>query len=432
MRHRPSHRLDALVLVLALFGCDEPAPAPAPPPAPTGPTCPAATVDVPAAGGFPTSEILERRARELVTRDYGADACVARVVVRRETFLLEATREGETIRAQLAASMGSPTESLAPHVAAQQLLRSLLDANVESAMSSGRGVALGLPDHAAACARTVDQPAVCVRTAPVLAFDSVTEPAPGLLVIRSLTAPSGARGAEWELAFTGARSLTTREGPIPAASPLGMPPPPPDRFARVHGAESPASPLALDEAAQTIAEAMPRGAITVRLETRSVGATRVIVLTRCEGMLAHCVSVVATREGTTPRVAPSFATDPARIDFADDASAFSPGALRVRIVEAGFHEGSASELFVVPSGSELRVHEVSLGHETERGDEETITEGCYRTLAIEAPHRVRLSDARGWSGSRSDARGWHVATNRTCALDQALCLDEASGFGPCS
>jgi len=100
-------------------------------------------------------------------------------------------------------------------------------------------------------------------------------------------------------------------------------------------------------------------------------------------------------------------------------------------VGEGFTTASRREAFLTPAGTDMRAHLVSLGSETERGDEEVITEGCYRTLSIEGPGRVRLSEARGWSGTRTDGRGWRVAANRTCAPDADLCLDPVSGFAPC-
>ncbi len=421
-----------LLFAILAAGCGESSSAPATTTTSSDPTCAAPSVDVPAESGYPNRALIERRARELVTRDVDAHACLVRVVVRRERMLVEASHQGRTIRAWLAGSAGTPTESLAPHVAAHQLLRTLLDAGVESVVSNGRGVALGFADHGVVCYRAVGRDPDCVRTTSVFAFDTVTEPSARLLVVRSLSDPSTTNGAEWELAFGDATTLAIRSGALQSSRPIGTPPPELDRFARVHASTSEAGTVAREQAAQPLAQAMPIGATTVRLETRTVGTTRVVLLSRCEGMIAHCVSVVATGQGATWAVAPSFATDPARIDTAQDASALAPGALRVRIREAGFHEASTSELFVVMAGSDLSAHEIALGGETARGDEETITEGCYRTLSIEAPSRVRLSDAQGWSGSHSEARGWNVVTSHTCAPEVVLCLDPASGFGPCT
>lgn len=415
---------------LALVGCGEPS-ASSVPATSTEPTCPAASVDVPTTAGYPSSEVLERRVRELVTRDFDAHACVVRVVARRESMLVEASHEGETIRARVSASLGSPTESLAPHVAAHRLLHTLIDASAESALSTGRIVALSFSDHGAICYRAVGQDAQCVRTAPVLGFDAATEPSVRRVIVRALSALSASMGTESELLLGDAATLTVRTGPLQPARALGTPPPELDRFARVRAADAEAATVAAEPAAQSLAQAMPPGASTVRLDTRTIGATRVALLSRCEGMIPHCVSMVATREGATLRIAPSFASDPARIDAVEDAAALAPGALRVRIREAGFHEGSASELFVLATGGALDVHAIALGSETERGEEETITEGCYRTLAIEAPSRVRLSDAHGWSGSRSDARGWRVVPSTTCAPEAVMCLDAAAGFAPC-
>jgi hypothetical protein len=373
--------------------------------------------------------VLARRVGELVTRDLDAHACVVRIVARRESMLIEASHEGETIRAHLASSLGSPTESLAPHVAAHRLLHTLLDAHAADVLSTGRIVALGFADHTAICYRAVGQDPACVRSAPVFALDSASEPSVRRVIVRALASPDS--GAESELLLGDATTLTVRTGPLQPARALGTPPPEPDRFLRVRTASAEAATAVPEPAAQPLAQAMPPGASTVRLETRTLGSTRVVLLSRCEGMIAHCVSIVATRDATTLHVAPSFASDPARIESVDDAGAFAPGALRVRIREAGFHEGSASDLFVLTSGGALDVHAIALGSETERGEEETISEGCYRALTVEGPNRVRLSDAHGWSGSRSDARGWRVVASTTCAPEAVMCLDAAAGFGPC-
>ncbi len=423
--------LFAIVLPTLLAACDEPPPATTAPPTSAGPACPAASVDVPATGGFPSSSVIERRVRELVARDFDRDACLVRVVARRDSMRIEASHEGETVRAVLASSMGSPSESLAPHVAARRLLGTLLDAHVEGALSNGRGVALVFSDHAAICYRAAAADASCVRTTAVLGFESVTEPSRGTLLVRALEAPDAARGTEWELSVADTTTLTTRSAPLQPGRSLGTPPPDPDRFARVRSASSEGAAAVREPAAEGVAEAMPPGATTVRLDARSAGTARLFLLSRCEGLLAHCVSIVARREGSTLRVAPSFATDPARIDAVEDASALAPGALRVRVLEEGFHEASASELYVVPADEQLAAHQVVLGTETERGEGETITEGCYRTPTIEAPGRVRLADARGWSGTHSEARGWNVVPSRTCAPEEVQCLEPASGFGPC-
>lgn len=420
-----------LVCAVLVLACGESA-APAAPPTSAAPACAAPRVDVPAAAGLPSSEQLARRLQEIVARDFDADACLVRAVVRSETVLVEATHGTETVRARLASSMGSPTESLAPHVAAARRLRSLLDAGVESALSSGRGVALGFSDHAALCYRAVGSDPTCVRADPVRAFDSVTEPSVRRLVVRALSDPEASTGVEWELTLGDASALSARTGPMQPARALGAPPPEPDRFVRVRSASARDATPTPDTGAAATAASMPPGAATVRLETREAGGTRVLLFSRCEGMLAHCASIVGAGEGGALRLSASFASEPARIDAVEDASAFAPGALRVRVREAGFHEASASELVLVTRGDALAAHEVALGRETERGEEETVTEGCYRSLTLEAPSRARLSDPRGWSGSHTDARGWHVVPSTTCASESVLCLDPEAGFGPCT
>lgn len=412
--------------MLAACG-DEPS-APPPPPS-SGPTCPPARIELPSEPGYATSAAIERRLSEMVTRDVDSSACVVRVVGRHESLLVEVSHAGETIRARLAAPSGVPTETLAAHVAAHRLLRALLDAHVENAVVNGRGVALGLGDHAAICYRSAGGDPQCVRTEAVLAFESITEPSVRRLVTRALTSPTAA--VEWELVLGDDATFATRRGSLLPGRALGAPPPDVDRFTRVRTASSEASTPTPDHAAETIASAMPLGAATVRLETRSVRSTQLVMLSRCEGLLAHCSTLVATREGTTLRFAPSFTTDPARLDAVEDASTFAAGALAVRIVEAGHHEDSASELFVTPWAGALGLESIALGHETEHGEGDTITEGCYRTLTIEGPARVRLSDPHGWSGSHSGARGWNVVASRTCTAEATLCL-AANGFEPCS
>lgn len=423
----------SLSLAATLAGCEEPPPAPAP--APSGPTCAPARVDVPSTGGFHGAAAIERATQAAVTRDFHADACLVRARALPDALLVEATHDGETILARLAASGGTATESLGAHVAAHQELRRLLDAGVHSAISSGRGVALAFADHGAVCFRDVGRPAECVRTPPALGLDavgldSVREGSPGVLVVRSPGDPSAVLAAEWELTFGPSPALSTHSGRLAPAVPLGTPPPLADRFARVHAATATASSPTAEPAAQPIAEAMPRGSVTVRFETRTIGETRVLLLSRCEGGVAHCVSILALGEGPGMRMAPSFATEPVRMDLVDDASGLAPGALRVRMLETGYHEGSVTDVFVMEDDAGLRTHAVVLGSETERGDEEAISEGCYRSLSIVGPGRVRLSEARGWSGTRS-SRGWRLAPSRTCAPDADLCLDPASGFAPC-
>ncbi len=443
MRPSPSPRasrahssaLVALALASSALGCEEP-PAPPAPVAPSGPTCAPASVVVPSAGGYPSSEVIERAVRAAVARDYHAEACLVRVEVLPDSLLVDASHEGRSIRARLAASRGTATESLAPHVAAHQQLQALREAHVESAISSGRAVALAFPDHGAICRRDVGQDAECVRTPSALGLDlvghdSVREARPGVLVVRSPADPSAVLAVEWELTFGAESSLSTHRGRLSPAAPLGTPPPREERFARVHAAPAEPSTPTPEPAARAIAEAMPRGSTAIRFETRAVGLTRVVLLSRCEGAVAHCVSILATEDETHLRMAPSFASDPARMDLVDDASVLAPGALRVRIVEEGFHQASARDVFLIADGADMRAHLVPLGSETERGDEEVITEGCYRTLSIEGANRVRLSEARGWSGTRTDGRGWRVAASRTCAPDAELCLDPVSGFAPC-
>lgn len=420
-------RVFLFVLLAACGG--EPGGAP-PPTSEASPACPDAAITLPSERGYATAAQIQRRLGDAIERDVGQGACLVRVTGEHDALLVEASHEGETIRARLAAPSGMPTETLGPHVAAQRLLRTLLEAHVESALSSGRGVGLGLGDHGALCYRAAGADPECVRTPSLVALDTLTEPSVRHLVVRAVDAPD--HGVEWELTLGDAAALSTRTGPLAAGRALGDPPPDLDRYVRVRSASAAVAPPTPESAAVAVAAALPTGAGLVRMETRSLGATRVVLLSRCEGLLAHCVSVVATGSGTSLRVAPSFATDPARIEAVEDAAALAAGALRVRIREAGYHEASASDLFVWPAGEGIDVRAVALGSETERGEDEVITEGCYRSLTIEAPGRVRLSAPSGWSGSRSDARGQHVSQSHTCAAEEVRCLDASGGgFGPC-
>jgi hypothetical protein len=413
--------------LFVLIGCGDEA---APPPTTVVDPCGPAYVVAPPSAGVSSAEAIERNLRGLVRRDFDPHACLTRVVARRDSVYLEASHEGETIRARLAASGGVSTESLAGHVAAPRLLRTLLDAHVESVVSNGRGVAIGLGDRSAVCYRAAGADPRCIAAPSVRGFDSITEPSAHRLVVRALGAEDG--GLEWEIDLGDAASFVTRSGRLAAARTLGSPPPEPDRFARVHSAATQTGSIAPEPAGTPIATAMPTGAATVRLETRTIGSTRLVVLSRCEGLLAHCVTVIGTGAAGSFSLAPTFATDPASIDDAAAADAFGPGALRVRLIEEGHHEGAASEVFVTTANGVLDANVVAIGSETSRGESEVVTEGCYRTLTIEEPGRVRLSGAHGWSGTHTDARGWNVNASTTCAADAVLCLRSDAGFGPCS
>jgi len=378
----PRSGLALLALAGVALGCEEP-PAPAAPAAPTGPTCAPASIVVPSNGGYPSSEVIERAVRTSVTRDYHAEGARTGVGGLPDSLLVEGTHDGRSIRARLAASRGTATESLAPHVAAHQQLQAFRDVHVESAISSGRAVALAFPDHGAICRRDVGQEADCVRTPSALGLDlaghdSVREARPGVLVVRSPADPSAVLAVEWELTFGAESLLSTHRGRLSPSAPLGTPPPREDRFARVHTAPAESSTPTPEPTARAIAEAMPRGSIAIRFETRPVGLTRLVLLSRCEGALAHCVSILATEDETNLRVAPSFASDPARMDLVDDASSLAPGATRVRIVEEGFHQGSARDVFLIPDGTDMRAHRVSPGREAEPGAGEVNPEGCSR------------------------------------------------------
>ena len=414
------------LLALSMLACGERAPATTEPERGAS-ACPAATLDVPTSPGFPSAAVVETHARVLVQNDIDPRACLVSVVVRRESTLIEITFEGTTHRARLAASVGTLREGLFAHVVAQRLLRRLLDANVVTAVASGRGVALGFVDHTALCHRSPSAAPSCVRAPAARVLDSVTEPSAQQLVVDAISDTSG---SEWALTFGETTTLTTRTGALEDARVLGAPPPAPDRFAGIRSASPEQSTPTADSEAVTLAAEMPTLGVTLRYETHAVAGTRVAILSRCDGLVPHCVSVMATERGGAWSFAPSFATDPARVDLVEDADALAPGALVVRLVESGVHEGSARDVFLVAAGDRSDAYDVTLGSEAERGEGDTATEGCYRSLTIEGANRVRLSGAQGWSGSHS-ARGWSVFPSSACATEATLCLDPTSGFGTC-